>query len=128
MSEISAGTGMSGPGLPYAGAFGGFMPYRTGGGATLTFQPTGGSVLGSSRTSFSLAPMSGGMPAMSAGNKAGSRGLGFLGSQSLLERGGSMQSMSGPRGAGVMPPSFAYPFRQPPSLGSSAASATGMSM
>jgi hypothetical protein len=39
-----------------------------------------------------------------------------------------MRRMSGSRGMGVMPPSFGYPFRQPPSLLSPSAAGAGMSM
>ena len=124
MTDTGAGMGMSGPIIPYAGKFGGFMPYRMEGSASLSFQSRGASAMGSNRTSFSLSPMSGGMPSMSGGIGKG-LGTGFQGSRGLD---GGMQPMSGPRSMGVMPPSFGYPFRQPPSLLLPSSSGTGMSM
>jgi hypothetical protein len=54
----------------------------------------------------------------------------FSGSGGLLELGGGggMGSMQRMPGAGVMPPNFGYPFRQPPSLIAPGRSASGMSM
>ena len=40
MPAAASGMGMSGPVIPYAGQFGGFMPYRMGGGS-LSFQSRG---------------------------------------------------------------------------------------
>jgi hypothetical protein len=124
--------GLGGTAIPYAGKFGGFMPYRMGGGSTLSFQPRGDSPLGSNRTTFSLSPMSGGMTTMSGGGGrgpgAGSSLFSTFGADSLMGPGGGMPSTSGTRRMGVMPPSFGYPFRQPPSLGSPAPAGSGMSM
>lgn len=133
-SMTDAGAGVGGPVIPYAGKFGGFMPYRMGGSGTLSFQSRGNSPMGSGRTSFSLSPMSGGMSSMSGGFGSGSRTLSPIGAQGAMGLGGGsglgggMNQMSGTRGTGVMPPSFGYPFRQPPSLVSPASSGAGMSM
>src|SRR5260370_753656 len=91
MTGAGSGTGMSGPVIPYAGRFGGFMPYRMGGSGSLSFQSRGTSSMGSMRTSFSLTPMSGGMSSM-----------------------GSSGGMS--QGFGARAPSF---FRSPGAIGSS---------
>jgi hypothetical protein len=137
MSNLDSGMGMGGSVIPYAGKFGGFMPYRMSGSSSLSFQSRGTSALGSMRTSFSLSPMSGGMSSMSGGTSPGfgAGGLSSFGSQGAmgsgtgLGLGGSgMQSMSRASGMSVMPPSFAYPFRQPPSLLTPASAGTGMSM
>jgi hypothetical protein len=132
-TDTGSGMGMGGPFIPYAGKFGGFMPYRMGGGS-LSFQSRGTSPTGSGRTSFSLSPMSGGMSSMSGGLGAGSRTFSSFGTQGAVGPGGGsgmvggMNQTSGTRGMGVMPPSFGYPFRQPPSLLSPSSSGTGMSM
>jgi len=125
-----AGMGSSGPIIPYAGNFGGFMPYRMGGGASLSLSTRGTSVMGSARSSFSLSPMSGGMSWRSAGMIG--QGLG-TGTRSFGSGGGigSMEGMR-PRTAGggnisVMPPSFDYPFYQPPSLLGPFSTGAGMS-
>jgi hypothetical protein len=133
-SMTDIGAGMGGPVIPYAGKFGGFMSYRMGGSGTLSFQSRGTSPIGSGRTSFSLSPMSGGMSSMSGGFGAGSRTFSSFGTQGAMGpgggsgMGGGMNPTSGTRGMGVMPPSFGYPFRQPPSLLSPSSSGTGMSM
>jgi hypothetical protein len=120
----------SSPMIPYAGNFGGFMPYRMpgGGGSGVSFSPRGSSVMGSGRTSFSLAPMSGGMR-----TGFGTRARSFDPFQSRAVMGlGADRPMSrlleGPSRSDVMPPNFGYPFYQPPSLFSPASSAAGMSM
>ena len=125
MTDVGSGMGMSGPVIPYAGKFGGFMPYRMGGSGSLSFQSRGAPAMGSPRTSFGLSPMSGGM----------GQGMGTLprffpssGMSGATGLGGGMNSMSGPRGMGVMPPNFGYPFRQPPSLLSPSSPGAGMSM
>jgi hypothetical protein len=107
---------MSRPGggslIPYAGGFGGFMPYRMAGGGTLAFRPRPGSTMDPVRSSFSLSSMSGGMG-------AGSRSFPSTGSRGVMGSSMSMRRRTTPTaGMGVMPPSFAYPFRQPPSPGS----------
>ena len=133
-SMADAGSGMGGPVIPYSGKFGGFMPYRMGGSGNLSFQSRGTSSMGTGRTSFSLSPMSGGMSSMSGGMGAGSRTSSSFGSKGTMGLGGGsglgggMNQMSGTRGMGVMPPSFGYPFRQPPSLLSPSSAGTGMSM
>jgi hypothetical protein len=107
--------GMSGGGsmIPYAGNFGGFMPYRVGGGANLTLATRGTSMIGSSRMSFSLSPMSGGMSSRVGGKMS----QGFGGMRPRTIGGGNMN---------VMPPSFGYPFYQPPSLVEPLSSGAGM--
>jgi hypothetical protein len=132
MTDTGSGMGMGGPVIPYAGKFGGFMPYRMGGGGRLSFQSRGASPLGSNRASFSLSPMSDGMSSMSGemgqGLGTSSRTSSSIGTQGAMGLGGGMRPMSGARGAGVMPPSFGYPFRQPPSLLTPPTSGMGMSM
>ncbi len=132
MTEAGSGTGMSGPAIPYAGKFGGFMPYRMGGSGSLSFQSRGTSPMGSGRTTFSLSPPSGGMSSMSGGTSKGlaapSRISSSFGPPGATGSGGDMQPMSGSRGTGVMPPSFGYPFRQPPSLLTPSSAGAGMSM
>ena len=59
--------GSSGPIIPYAGNFGGFMPYRMGGGSSLSFSSRGTSATGSTRTPFSLSSTTGGLTSMSGG-------------------------------------------------------------
>ncbi len=124
----SAGT-MSGSGasplIPYAGGFGGFMPYRMASGSgALGFRPR--PTMDPVRSSFSLSSMSGGMGSGSrsfltskARSGMGSLTGGMGSSQAMRQRTTRSGSMS------VMPPSFGYPFRQPPSPGSSSG---GMSM
>jgi hypothetical protein len=122
--------------IPYAGMFEGFMPSRMGGGSTLSFRSRPTAAMGSSRTSFSLSPLSGGMSAMSGGlggTRAGARVMSPLGSRGTMGLGGGtglggMQRMPSVGGTGVMPPSISYPFRQPPSLVSPSAPGMGMSM
>ena len=123
--------GMGGPIIPYAGNFGGFMPYRMGGGS-LSFSSRGTSSMGSARTSFTLTPMTGGMTSMSGamgqGLGARPRTSSSFGSQGGIGLGGGMrQEMPGAGRMSVMPPSFAYPFYQPPSL-LTPSSSGGMSM
>ena len=118
MGAVGSNMSMSGPVIPYAGTFGGFMPARMEGSGGLRFQPRGGATLGSGRTLFRMSAMSGEM-----GSSMGSsvRSFTTLGSGGALGLGGGMgggggMPMSGAAGRGVMPPSFGYPFRQPPSL------------
>ncbi len=127
---MTASMGSSSPMIPYAGSFGGFMPYRmsSGGGSGLSFSTRSSSVMESSRTSFSLAPMSTGM---GSGFAPRTRSPGPFSSQGLTGKGvdGLMsQPMGGADNPSVMPPNFGYPFYQPPSLLSPALSAAGMSM
>ncbi len=117
-----ASMGSGGPIIPYGGSLGGFMPYRMGGGgAGISFGRRNSSATGSGRTSFRLSPIAGGMP-MSAttafGRNAGG-GAGFNGpffSSGGLGLGGGMNRSMGLDKGSVMPPSFGYPFYQPPSL------------
>jgi hypothetical protein len=129
MASMSAG----GPIIPYAGNFGGFMPYRMGGSSSLSFSSRATSAMGSTRTSFSLSPMTGGMTSMSGGMGqsfgARPRALWTFGSQTGMGLGGGMrQQMPSAGSMSVMPPSFGYPFYQPPSLLGPSSSGTGMSM
>ena len=129
-TSSTASMGSSSTMIPYAGSFGGFMPYRmsSGGGSGLSFSTRGSSVMESSRTSFSLAPMSSGM---GTGLSLAASRSGSIRSQGLrsFERGGLMSQPMGPAGnPSVMPPNFGYPFYQPPSLLSPGSSAAGMSM
>jgi hypothetical protein len=122
-----------GPIIPYAGNLGGFMPYRMGGGSSLSFQSRGASAMASTRTSFSLSPMTGGMSSMSGsmdqGFGARTRAFGSLSSKTGLRPGGdTRQVMPGAGGMSVMPPNFGYPFYQPPSLLTPSASTGGISM
>jgi hypothetical protein len=121
----------SGPIIPYAGNFGGFMPFRIGGGSTLSFQSRGASAMESTRNPFSLSPMTGGTTSMSGGMgqdfDARTRAFSPFRSQSGMGLGsGSRQVMPG-AGTSVMPPNFGYPFYQPPSL-LAPSSSRGMSM
>jgi hypothetical protein len=124
MSRFDSGMASRSPVIPYGGTFGGFMPYRMGG-ASLSFQARSSSAMGSNRTSFSLAPTTAGMSAMS-----GSRPRTAFGLSGAMGTGDAM-APRGPLGRttmGVMPPSFAYPFYQPPGWLVPASSGTGMSM
>lgn len=125
-----AGMGSTSPMVPYAGGFGGFMPYRmaSGAGGGLSFSSRVNSVIESSRTPFRMAPMSNGMEA-GASPRRGS--LDFYRSRGVMGR-DVPRLMNRPMGGrdrtDVMPPSFGYPFYQPPSLLSPTTSAAGMSM
>jgi len=132
-SSSMASRGVGGPIIPYAGNFGGFMPYRMGGGSSLSFQSRGASAMESTRTRFSLAPITGGMTSNSDGMGQGfgarTRAFSSLGSQGGMGLGGgTRQVMPGAGGMSVMPPNFGYPFYQPPSLLAPSASSGGTSM
>jgi hypothetical protein len=132
-SGSMASMGVGGPIIPYAGNFGGFMPYRMGGGSSLAFQSRGASAMESTRTSFSLGPMTSGTTSMSGGMGQGfgarTRTFSSIGSQSGMGLGGgTRQVMPGSGGMSVMPPNFGYPFYQPPSLLTPSVSGGGMSM
>jgi hypothetical protein len=132
-SSSMASMGVGGPIIPYAGNFGGFMPYRMASGSSLSFSSRGASAMGSTRTPFSLSPMTGGMTSMSGGMGQGSgaptRAFSSFGRQSGMGLGGGMrQQMPGAGGVSVMPPNFGYPFYQPPSLLTPSSSGGGMSM
>jgi hypothetical protein len=128
--------GMGGGGsvvIPFGGNFVGFMPYRMGGNSSLSFGARSTSAMDSSRAPFSLAPMSGAMSSMSRGISQGAgtspRGLSSFGLQGGMGLGGGMREPSvRPGGMSVMPPSFGYPFYQPPSLLSPSTLSAGMSM
>ena len=133
MATPTASMGGGGPVIPYAGNFGGFMPYRMGGGSNLSFSSHGTSAMESTRTSFSLSPMTGGMSSMSGGLGQGlgspPRTLSSFGSQGGMRIGGGIrQHTPGAGKVSVMPPSFGYPFYQPPSLLMPSSSNAGMSM
>jgi hypothetical protein len=129
MSNLDSGMGMAGPVIPYAGKFGGFMPYRMGGSGSLSFQSRGTGAMGSMRTPFTLSPMSGMSPMGGVMNQGlGVRSSSFFGSPGAMGASGGMGQMPGGSGMGVMPPSFAYPFRQPPSLLAPTGTGMGMSM
>lgn len=115
-----SGMGMSGGTvIPYNGSFGGFMPSRMGGSASLSFRPFARTEVEPARSSFRLNPMTGGASSMSGGGF--SSGMGETGI-------GGMPATSGAVKMGVMPPSFAYPFRQPPSLLGPSSISAGMAM
>jgi len=127
-----AGMGTGSPIIPYAGNFGGFMPYRMGGGSSLSFQSRGASAMESTRTPFSLSPMTGGMTSMSDGMGQGfgarARVFSSFGSQSGMGLGGGTRQVMPRTGEmSVMPPNFGYPFYQPPKL-LAPSSSGGMSM
>jgi hypothetical protein len=127
-SYATLGTGGGGSGamiIPYGGMFEGFMPSRTGGGNSLTVRSRPSAAMGSGRTSFSLSPLSGGM----GQNRTGIRLTPSFGAPGGMRLGGGMGKRSSAIGGmGVMPPSFGYPFRQPPSLVPSSTPGAGMSM
>jgi hypothetical protein len=112
-AETGMGMG-GGTVIPYNGSFGGFMPSRMGGSASLSFRPFARTEVEPPRASFRLNPMTGGAPSMSGG-----------GSSSGM---GGMPPTDGAARMGVMPPSFSYPFRQPPSLLGPSSVGAGMAM
>ena len=125
-STPGMGGGGSGPMvIPYGGMFEGFMPSRMGGGSSLAFRSRPSAAMGSARTSFSLSPLSGGM----GQSRGAARMAPAFGAPSGMRLSGGMgQRPTGPGGMSVMPPSFGYPFRQPPSLVPTATPGSGMSM
>ncbi|WP_165244524.1 hypothetical protein [Paludisphaera soli] len=126
-APVYSNPGMGGGGsmiIPYGGMFEGFMPSREGGGNSLAFRSRPSAAMGSARTSFSLSPLSGGM-----GRDLGARASSSLGSPGGMRVGSGMgRRPAGLGGMGVMPPSFGYPFRQPPSPVPAATPGAGMSM
>jgi hypothetical protein len=129
-TSAMASMGSSSPMIPYAGSFGGFMPYRmsSGGGSGLSFSTRSSSVMDSSRTSFSLAPMSNGTGTGLAPRTMSPRPFSSQGQRGFGGGGLMGQPMGGAGNSSVMPPNFGYPFYQPPSLVLPASSASGMSM
>jgi hypothetical protein len=124
--DASPGMGGSSPMIiPYGGRFEGFMPGRMGGGGPLGFQPRSTALGESSRASFRLSPMSGGM---GEGFRARSRALSPFGPGGGMGLGGGMPRTRGPWPSGVMPPRIGYPFRQPPNLLNPTGPVAGMSM
>jgi hypothetical protein len=124
--SLAAMSGSSSPIIPYAGSFGGFMPYRMGGGGGLSFSSRNVSVMDSRRASFSLAPISGRMSSTTGGMRQGL----ITGAQSFRGMGlgsGMSRQSSGRESMRVMPPSFGYPFYQPPSLVEPLSTGAGMS-
>jgi hypothetical protein len=98
----------------------------------MAFTERSSAMMNSNRPAFTIGPMEGGMAAMSAVGDRGFtrrpfrlRPLEPLGTSGL---GDGMQTMSGSRGMGVMPPNFGYPFRQPTRLLPGSTSGAGMSM
>jgi hypothetical protein len=121
-SDPGTGMGMTGGTvIPYNGSFGGFMPARMGGTGSLSFQPFARSEVEPNRPVFRLSPMTGGTASMSRGF---SPSLGTPGAAGMR----GMAPTFGTTRMGVMPPSFGYPFRQPPSLLDSSSTGLGMSM
>lgn len=128
-SSAGAMAGMGGAStmiVPYGGSFEGFMPGRMGTGSSPSFRARPGATMGARRGTFGLSPPSGGMSGMSGGILGG-RSTSPIGSRGGMGIGGGMRRAPDARGAGVMPPSIGYPFRQPPSL-VSPSSGAGMSM
>ncbi len=126
-----ASMGAGGTIIPYGGSLSGFMPYRMGGGGTgISFGARNSSVMGSARAPFRLSPISGGMSMSAAafGQNAGNRGgsSGPLSTSGRMGLGGAMNRSMGSGATSVMPPSFGYPFYQPPSLLGSSVSFMGM--
>lgn len=98
---------------PFGGRFGAAVPSNMSGGG-LSYRPRPSAGMSGNRPSFTIGPMGGGV---SGSMGSGRRPFTLLGSSSGLGRGGALrQSMPAASGAGVMPPSFGSPFRQPPSL------------
>jgi len=126
-----SGTGMgAGTVAPFGGRFGAAMPSGMAGGGGLSFRPRPSAAMSSTRTAFTIGPMGGGMSG-GVGQASGRRPfvLPDLGPSGGLGPGGGMRrQMPSAGGMGVMPPSFAYPFRQPPSLVAPSAPGAGMSM
>ena len=126
-----AGTGLgAGTVAPFGGRFGAAMPSGMGGGGGLAFRPRPSATMSSSRTAFTIGPMGGGMSdGMGGGSGRRPFALPDLGSAGFLGSGVGMRwQMPATGGMGVMPPSFGYPFRQPPSLLTPSSPGTGMSM
>ena len=126
-------TGMgSGVLAPFSGRFGATMPSRMGGGGSFSFSQRPSAMKSSNRPSFTIGPMDGGMSVTSGGMAQGFGRRPFtlpsLGASGGMGLDGGRQPMTGSRGMGVMPPSFGYPFRQPPSLVSPSSAGAGMSM
>jgi len=125
--------GGSGAVIPFAGSFGGFTPYRMGGDSSPSFSARGTSAMESARTFFRLSPTTGGMSLMSGGIGQGlgasPRTLSSFGLQGGMGlTGGMQQRPQRPDSISVTPPSFGYPFYQPPSPLTPSSSSVGMSM
>jgi hypothetical protein len=118
------GMSAGGPIIPYGGSMSGFMPSRMGGGGTgLSFSSRNSSMVGASRSAFRLSSMNREMAIPSGGfgqNIGGRTGIGA--SLSKYGFGSGMNRTMDTGRESVMPPSFGYPFYQPPSpLGPSSA-------
>ncbi len=126
-----SGTGMgAGTVAPFGGRFGAAMPSGMAGGGGLSFRPLPSAAMSNTRTAFTIGPMGGGVSG-GMGQGSGRRpfvlsGRGPSGGSGL--GGGMRRQMPTAGGMSVMPPSFAYPFRQPPSLVAPSAPGAGMSM
>jgi hypothetical protein len=116
---------------PFAGRFAAATPSRMGGNGPISFSERPSAMMSRNRPSFTIGPM-GGMAAPSGGmgREFGSRPfvLQPLGPVGGMGQGGGMLPSTGSRGMGVMPPSFVYPFRQPPSLVAPSTASAGTSM
>ena len=125
-----AGMGATAPIIPYGGSLSGFMPYRMGGGG-LTFGTRNSSAIGSGRSSFRMSSLVGGMPMSTAafgrGANTPTAAIGSLRAPGLMDLGGGMSRSMSRDEKSVMPPSFGYPFYQPPSLLGTSTSFLGMS-
>jgi hypothetical protein len=98
------------------------MPGRTGGGVTLGFRTRSNGAMGPGRSPFSFSSMP---DSMETTRGSRTRSMPALGGGMGL---GSMPRPLAPTRMSVMPPSFGYPFRQPPSLLGPSAAGAGMSM
>ena len=126
-----AGGAGSGSGMaavaPFGGRFAASVPATLGGGGSVTFRPRPTAGMGGGRTAFTIGPAAG----MAGGSGLGADRRPFQ----LREVGGGMagttmrrSGMAPATGMGIMPPSFASPFRQPPSLVPASSAGSGMSM
>ncbi len=131
-SVVSYSSAMGASSLaPFSGRFGAAMPSGMGGGSPLLFTPRTSAVMSSSRPSFTIGPMGSGMASMQAGGGPtfGRRPFVLRPLETSTGTGaaGAIDAMPGAGRMGIMPPSFGYPFWQPPSFFSSTPG-TGMSM
>jgi hypothetical protein len=127
-----AGMGAGGPIIPYGGSLSGFMPYRMGAtGNGVSFGSRNSSAIGSGRISFRMSSIYGGMPMSAAafgrGTSTRTGSSGSLMSSGGMGLGGGMNRSMGFDEKSVMPPSFGYPFYQPPGLLGPSSAFLGMS-
>lgn len=118
--------------VPSGGRGGTIMPASMSGGGAMLFGTRASSMAAYSRTPFTLDVMRGSMGSMSRvmGRSSGRRAFALSGSGLTGGIGttGLRPSMSASPAMGVMPPSFGYPFYQPPSLLLPSSTGMGMSM